>query len=237
MSRFQLDNTPHETFSWSYTKFRDSRTCLRKLKEVTIDKNFKEEYSDALREGDSLHGAFERYVSKGAPLPTGWKYLQDWADDAARKITQHQITRVAAEYGITRDFKPTGYYANNVWLRVKLDQLDLFPNGDKTLARVIDFKNGTPKDDPIQLAIYAAVVFIHYPDVIGVRTEYWWIKIKEKTHELFRPEDIKELWAELLPELAKMEEAQEKNSYPPRKNGLCKAYCPVTTCEYNGKRS
>ena len=229
---------PKELFTWSFSKLRDYRTCPRKFNEVTRLKKFEEQRNPALDAGDSLHAAFKRRVEQGLPMPTAFEHLNDWGDEAAQVLHPLQITMCEKEIALTRDLKTTGYFDNNVWFRGKLDWVTLYPtkNGESFVARVVDYKTGKPSDEIIQLALYAQCVFSAWPDVVGVRTEYWWTQIHDKSHEMFTRDDMKELWAELLPELTAMEQAQKDNNYPARRNGLCKNYCPVFTCEHNGKR-
>jgi hypothetical protein len=234
MSRF----TVKKEFSWSYSRLRDYRTCPKKFNAVTQLKQYQEPKSVELDYGDRLHAAFQRRVSQGLPMPTGYAEFSDWGDEAAKILVPGQTNICESEIALTRDLKPTGYFSPNVWLRVKIDLIKLYPKSNSVaLAHVIDYKTGKFKDDIVQLAIYAQAVFSMYPQVIGVRCEYWWTQLKDKSHELFDRKDMHDLWNELLPELWAMEEAQKSNVYPAKKNGLCKAYCPVMDCEHNGRRA
>jgi hypothetical protein len=237
MSRFTRSGKPKEDFSWSYTKVRDYRTCPKKFYETSILKKYKEPKTPALEDGDRLHAAFTRRVEKNLPMPTAYEKLNDWGDEAAKIIQPGQVNMCDKEIALTRNLTPTGYFDNDVWLRIKIDLLRLFPHkNNQALAQVIDYKTGKPRDDIIQLAIYAQGVFSTFSNVIAVRTEFWWTQIKDKTHEIFSRDDMTELWNELLPELHQMEVAQQTNNYPAKKNGLCAAYCPVITCPHNGRR-
>jgi hypothetical protein len=241
MSRFKstkpISYGPKETFAWSFSKLRDWRSCPKKFNEVTLLKKYSEPKSIELETGDALHAAFQRRVNQGIPMPTNFVQFNDWGDDAAKIIHPLQITLCEKEIALTRDLKHTGYFDNNVWLRLKIDLVKLYPSRDgKSLAHIIDYKTGKPQDDIIQLALYAQGVFSVWPNVVGIRAEYWWTQIHDKSHEIFIREDMKELWAELLPELNKMERAQIDNIYPAKKNGLCRAHCPVWTCDFNGRK-
>jgi hypothetical protein len=236
MNRFALNTS--KPFTWSYSRLRDYRICPKKFNETILLKKHPEPKTPELEAGDRLHAAFTRRVEQGLPMPTGYKEFNDWGDEAASIKMPGQVNLCEKEVALTRGLKPTGYYANDVWLRVKIDLLKLYPQGNATsLAQVIDYKTGKYKDDIIQLAIYAQAVFSLFPEIVGVRCEYWWTQLHDKSHELFKREDMKELWGELLPELTRMEQAQKDNNFPATKNGLCKEYCPVVTCEHNGRRA
>jgi PD-(D/E)XK nuclease superfamily len=223
-------------FSWSYTKLRDYRICPKKFYETSILKKFPEPKSIQLDDGNRLHEAFKRRVEQGLPMPTGFKEFNDWGDDAASIKVNNQINICEKEIALTRELRPTGYFDSNVWIRVKIDLIKLYPLANHTaMAQVVDYKTGKPKDEIIQLALYAQAVFSVFPEVVGVRAEYWWTQIHDKSHELFDRNDMKELWAELRPELNEMEQAAKEVNFPAKKNGLCKAHCPVLECEHNGR--
>lgn len=240
MSRFKskpISYGPKETFTWSFSKLRDYRTCPKKYNEVTRLKKFTEPKTRALETGDALHSAFARRVNQGMPLPTAFKDLSKWGDEAAKIISPFQITMCEKEIALTRDLSPTGYFDYNVWFRVKIDWLTIYPKSKtEDVARIIDYKTGKPSDDIIQLALYAQAVFSSFTRVSAIRCEYWWTQIMDKSHEIFVPKDMAELWAELTPELNKMEQAHKDDNFPARKNGLCRANCPVWTCEHNGRK-
>jgi hypothetical protein len=226
-------------FTWSYTKLRDYRTCPRKYNETTVLKKYVEPLTPALEDGNHLHEAFKRRVEQNLSMPTAYKNFNDWGNEAAKIIVPGQLTLCEKEIAISREFKETGYFDKNVWLRVKLDLVKIFPHPqgkDKAFAQIIDYKNGKPHEEIIQLALYAQAVFSAFWNVVAVRCEYWWTQIHDKSHELFERGDMDELWRELLPELTKMEQAHKDNNFPPKKNGLCKAHCPVIDCEYNGRQ-
>jgi hypothetical protein len=236
MNRF-IKTKSKETFQWSFTKLRDYRTCPKKFHEVTILKKFQESKTPALDDGDRLHAAFTRRVEKNIPMPTAYQEFNDWGDEAAKIMMPGQVNMCEKEIALTRELRPTGYFDNDVWVRIKIDLLKLFPHtNNQALAQVIDYKTGKPHEEIIQLALYAQGVFSSFRNVIAVRTEFWWTQIKDKTHEMFSRDDMTELWNELLPELHNMEVAQQSNNYPAKKNGLCRAHCPVITCEHNGRR-
>jgi hypothetical protein len=233
MNRFAAQ--PAKNFTWSYSRLRDYRTCPRKFNETVQLKKFPEPKSIELEAGDRLHAAFQRRVEQGTPMPTAYQEFEDWGNEAASIKIKNQVNMCEKEIALTRDLKPTGYFAKDVWLRIKIDLIKLYPRSSGDYAQVIDYKTGKFKEEIIQLALSAQAVFSMFASVTGVRCEYWWTQLKDKSHEIFVRKDMDDLWTELLPELAQMEQAQQENNYPPRQNGLCKAFCPVVTCEFNGR--
>jgi PD-(D/E)XK nuclease superfamily len=233
MNRF---SPQQKGFSWSYTKLRDWRICPKKYYQTTILKKFEQPQSIELSDGNALHEAFKRRVEQGLPMPTAYVNFNDWGDEAASMKVPGQTNICEKEIALSRELRPVDYFNPKVWVRVKVDLIKLYPlTASTAAAQIVDYKTGKPKDEIIQLALYAQAIFSMFPQVIGVRAEYWWTIIKDKSHELFSRSDMAELWAELLPELTRMEEATAQVNFPAKKNGLCKAHCPVLECEHNGR--
>jgi hypothetical protein len=86
-----------------------------------------------------------------------------------------------------------------------------------------------------QLDLYAAYTFAYQPQVEVVTTAFIWLKEKRIDKAERRREDLPDIWQKLMPRVRKLESAYERESWPERPSGLCKAYCPVTTCKFNGK--
>lgn len=224
-------------FAWSYSRLKNFRTCPRRHNHIDLLKDVPQPKSPELDEGEAIHLAFQRRVEKGLPMPTKFKNLSDWGDELVKVYHPNQKIYCEQQMALTRDGRPCDWFAKDVWFRIKVDHLKLFPWKLKTAALVIDFKTGVPKDDLVQLALYAWVIFSTYPDVEAVRAEYWWTKVKDKTTEIFTRDDIDQLWeGDLLPELMAMEQAYVTQTFPPKRNGLCKEYCNVTSCEFCGMK-
>src|SRR5215472_2339557 len=53
----------------------------------------------------------------------------------------------------------------------------------------------------------------------------------------FDRSDLTQIWAEIMPRVNAMERAKLFEKFPPTPSGLCKRFCPVTSCQYHGKGS
>lgn len=94
---------------------------------------------------------------------------------------------------------------------------------------------GKIQEDSEQLALNAQWVFSHFPRVQVVRSRYVWLGNDAQTEAVFTRNDMKALWAGLWPELQLYENAVKTLTFPPKPSGLCRQYCPVTSCPYHGK--
>ncbi len=167
-------------FAWSYSALGDYETCpakygFRKAK-VPTPKN------PYMERGIEIHGEAEAYLKREVrALPKSLKLLKD-------EFKELLVVDAIAEgqMAFTRKWEPTGWFADDVWLRVKVDAH--YRSDDKT-ARVIDFKTGrVPFEDKYseQKRIYAAAGMCHYPAVSQVSVELWYVD-----HGIIRPDPAK----------------------------------------------
>ena len=220
--------------AWSYSALQLFETCPRKFQALRVTKEVKEPETEALRWGNYLHKQFEKYVEARGKyaLP---KELKQYVPllDAIMGIQGE----VYPEYSValTAQLKPTTFFGSDVWTRGKLDVLVV---GDE-VAIVLDYKTGTPKADDTQVKLFCLYVFALFPQVKEVKAGYVWLKegtrnpIDVSTYERSQQLDM---WNELIPRIRMYEDAHEKNQWPERPSGLCKAHCPVVSCPNNGRR-
>lgn len=90
---------------------------------------------------------------------------------------------------------------------------------------------GKRKLNSRQLKLFALLVFIHYPEVMQVKTDFIWLATNEIDSEKYSRDQEAELWQEFLPDLAAFNRAFKEETFPPKKSGLCAGWCPVTSCE------
>ena len=172
-----------------------------------------------------MHTAFEDFVKKGDALPDGMTQWQPLADKLARlpgeKLTEYK-------FALDKDFKPTEWKQS--WSRGIADLVVI--KDDK--AVVADYKTGRRKPTE-QLDLYACYAFAHYPEVKTVTTAFIWLKEKKIDKQAIQREEVPVIWQKLLPRVRKLESAYERDSWPERPSGLCKGWCPVLSCKFNGK--
>jgi len=225
-------NTPVQTkpFAWSFSRLKNYETCPRRHLEVDILKNFKEEGSEALMWGEQVHKAAELCLSKNEPLPVGMPALQSWIDKL--KSVPYEKLLVEQKLAITKSFAACEYFAKSCWFRTKADVLGI--SGPVALA--IDFKTGKLVEDSQQLALMAAATFANFPSIKRIRTEFVWLKEGPdvSTREDFNRSDMVQMWKNIWPRIETLEQAYNTNNYPPKPGALCRKWCPVKSCEFNG---
>lgn len=212
---------------WTYSQLDTFETCPRKFYHLKVVKDIVEPPTVHTEWGKRVHSAFEDFVDKGEELPEGmtqWKPLaQKIAALPGQKLTEHQ-------YAIDRNFQPTQWAGS--WSRGIADLVVIH----KDKAAVLDYKTGKRKPTE-QLDLYANYIFHHHPEVNKVTTGFVWLKEKRIDWKPIEREAVPVIWQGLLPRVAKLESAYERDRWPARTSGLCNGWCPVTSCEFNKKKA
>lgn len=218
-------------FAFSFSRLDQFETCPKKYYEVNVAKNYGESNIDQLNWGKEVHTALSAACLGTAELPEHMVSYQHWVNEV-RRWPRAGTLLAEQQLAITKDFRPTKWFADDVWFRCVVDLLYMLP----PIAISWDWKTGKIKENSIQLMTSAQVVMIHYPEIKRVRTEYVWLKDDVRTHpEFFNKRDIASQWLSVIDRAKNLEQAAKNMEYPPRPNRLCREWCPVTSCPFHGK--
>jgi hypothetical protein len=227
-------------FAWSYSKLKNFEVCPKRHYNVDVIKAFKEEEGEALQWGNAVHKALANRCGKGKmPLPHPMAGYEKWAE---RVTSGSNVTiLVEQQLAIDEDFAPTKWFDKDAeragqgrpWYRGIADVLKISSSGQVALA--IDWKTGKIIDDAPQLALLAACIFAHHPNVLKVRSEFIWLKENASTRQDFRRDEMAVIWKGLWPRIEALRLAHETLNYPPKPGFLCRRYCPVTSCVHHGE--
>lgn len=224
----RIYSAKEKAFSWSYSKLKNYRTCPKRYYMVDVEKKYAEDFTgEHLKWGKEVHKAFEDRVGKDKPFPVGMEHFED---HALPLVNFKGIKMVEQQLAINKALEPVEWFAKDAWYRGIADFLGIA--GPVALA--IDYKTGKVLEESEQLALLAECIFSHYPEVKAVRTEFWWLKEEAATREIFRRENRKDTWRSVLPEVMGLEQAHKDMNFPPKQSGLCRKYCVVKECPFNG---
>jgi len=168
-------------------------------------------------------------LGKGVPLPPTMSNFEDMV--ATIEQMPHEELLVECKFAITKEFDPCEYFDKKVWFRAIADVLKI----NKMVALAVDYKTGKILEDSQQLALVAATVFAHFPQVQAVRCEFWWLKDDAKSEDVFYRKDMPDMWRALWPRIQALEQAHETMTFPPKPGYLCRKWCPVVSCPHHGK--
>jgi len=216
-----------KAFTWSYSRLKNFEACPKKHYEVDIIKKAKEAERDQLLWGNQVHDALAKRCEKDIPLPKAMTSYEPWV---GRIVTPGGKIFVENNMALTAEFAPCGYFDQGVWFRAKVDLIKITGR----VALIVDWKTGKITEDSIQLALSAACVFAKYPEIEAVRSEFVWLKENATTHENFRRSDMPGMWRNIWPRIMALEEAHKTTTYMAKPGGLCRNWCPVSSCPHHG---
>lgn len=215
-------------FAWSYSKLKNYEACPKRHYHVDLIKDFKEEEGEQLLWGNQVHKALAKQISVGVPLPPGMEHFRKWTD---RILASPGTILVEQQLAITRDFAPCEWFGRDAWYRGVADVLKI--TGPVALA--IDWKTGKILEDAVQLALMAACIFAHHPEVHKIRTEFVWLKDGCSSREDFDRGSMPTMWRNIWQRIEQLEHAYQTTSYPAKPGFLCRKWCPVSSCPHHGK--
>lgn len=219
-------------FNWSYSSLKDFKTCARKFYEIRVAKNYPRDESDATRYGTALHLAAEEYVRDDKALPPEFTFMQPVLDALKRKpgtkLCEHKM-------GVKEDGSACDFFADDVWARGVADLLII--DDDNKTAWVFDYKSGGDKyADTDQLKLMALMVFAHFPEIEHVRGALLFVLKDTMAKYQTAFEESETNWWYFRNDVAKLQAAYSTGVWNPKSSGLCRRWCPVKTCEFNGER-
>ena len=222
----------------SYSRLSTFESCPRKFEYLYVLKSIKDEGSTATEYGTRVHSALEEYakeITKGEPtvaeagMPLDdmetrggeagkWFPLVDLiCRQPGTKYFEHQMA-------VRRDKTPCGWFDSEVWLRSIADVLVV--NGKK--AYCCDWKTGKKKENPTQMQLFAAMVFLQFPEVEEVVTSFVWLVANDTTNATYHRRYADSLWTAIEPRLVRVQESVDSGVFVARPSGLC-PWCPAQT--------
>jgi len=217
--------------TWSHSALKDYEGCPRRYHEVKVLKNYPFKDTEATLYGKELHTAAELYIKDDTPLPAQFAFLKDTLDalkaKPGRKLCEHEM-------GVTKDLKPCGFMAKDVWVRGIADLLII--DDDNLTAKVVDYKSGNNKyPDREQLRLMALMVFAHFPHIRRVAGALLFVVKEDMATASFMSGEATEYWWDYRERVARIERAHASGVWNPKPTPLC-GWCPVNSCEHNRKK-
>lgn len=214
----------------SYSRLSTFESCERKFEYLYVLKSVQDSGSTATEYGTRVHSALETYgkarVAGDDAAADGMRALDDetkkWyglvdriAAQPGDKLFEHQMA-------IRRDKTPCDWFDSDVWLRSIADVLVI--NGKK--AWCFDWKTGKQKENPTQMQLFAAMTFLHFPDVEEVVTSFVWLVAGKTTNATYQRRYADSLWLSIEPRLVAVQEAVDLGVFKAKPSGLC-PWCPA----------
>ena len=216
-------------FVHSHSALELFELCPKKFYEEKIAKSVPFVESEQVKWGLDVHKALELAVKDKAPLDKRYEMYQEIVD----RVSSVQATAYTElKLGVNRDFQCCDFFDSTCYVRGIADLV--LDYGDKIAA--LDWKTGKQKHGSRQLTLMALLLFARFPDVQEIYTAYVWLQSGKLTPESYKREQIEELWELFIQPMKELEWCLENNVWHPRENFLCRNWCGVLDCMYNGRR-
>lgn len=221
--------------AWSYSSITLFDQCPKKYYHLRVAKDIKEPDSEAMMYGKDVHTAAENFMRDGIPVPEKYAFMRPLLDKL-KAIPGDKHCEI--KMGLKRvdgRLVACGFFDKDVWYRGVADLIIV--NKEKGEARVIDYKTGKSAKyaDTKQLALMAACVFAHFPEVKKVKAGLLFVVSSEFVKTDYSAESGFTIFSELDEVLASRDVAYETEVFNPKRNFSCKAWCPVLICPHNGR--
>lgn len=204
--------------------------CPRKFEGQYITKAYPYKEDEKAMWGKDAHKALEKNTLYGQPLGERFKELQ-WVADKTNALPGKHLAET--RFGIRKDLSPCDFFDKDVYYR---GQGDFIADCGKRVL-CLDYKTGKKKNGGLDLERMALLIFCHFPEAEEVLTAFIWLANRGSfSPARYTRADVPEIWERLLESATTVEWAQQNNRFPARENFLCRAWCPVTDCVFNGRR-
>jgi hypothetical protein len=213
---------------YSYSSLTSFETCAYKHYMVKIAKLVAPQEFKAATDGIDVHTQAENYINDGTVFEGNYAPKVIQIVDAMKELEAPIGSEV--KLCVTREQEPCDWRDPNAHARGVLDVLQIAG----AEAYLKDWKTGRADPFSQQLRHNSMLIFMHNPEVQKVHTEYVWLKVGYSTKLTIHREFMHQDWERFEKRVIMMEKAVTDNKWPKNKSGLCKNYCPVTTCEHNG---
>lgn len=153
--------------AWSYSRYAAYEQCPLQCKLRFLDK-IGTVTSEAMERGAEVHRQLAAYIMGGpVELPTVHPKVRYIYDEMRAFSDDHKI--VEQQWGFTRNWTPTGWFAKDTYTRVVLDVAMLY---EDMSGEAIDHKTGKRYDDSNddQMELFAVGFMCKYPPATRVTT-------------------------------------------------------------------
>jgi len=214
--------------TWSFSALKEYETCPRKYHASRIEKLYPFKQNAAAKYGNDVHEAAEVYIRDGVPMPEEMKQFIPMLDSLnaieGDKLCEYKMA-------VTPELEACDFDDEARWVRGIADLVII--NGDK--AFVVDYKTGSAKyPDKGQLELMSLMVFKHFPEVKIAKAALVFMVHDVVVKAKYTRDGDEIMWQKWKGRVSLLDASLENDVWHPSPNGLCRNWCPVEHCEYQG---
>jgi hypothetical protein len=173
--------------TWSHSRLTVFESCKLRAKLTYVDRIPEPERplplgktEHANDRGTRLHDAAEKYVHGGVELQPELSRCFEPEFKKARELIMAGKGTTEGEWGFNRNWEPTAWMSEDVWVRMKLD-LCILLSDDEAVS--IDYKSGKRYGNELkhaeQMQLYTIGTLCRNPKLKKVTTELWYLDLDE----------------------------------------------------------
>lgn len=216
---------------WSHSALKQYETCPRQYHALRILKKYPQEKTEPIMYGEQLHAAAEKYIANDEPLPEQFSFVQPVVDailsKPGRRFAEYQMA-------LNAELEPVDWFSKKVWVRGVADLLIV--DDENKQAWVVDWKTGNNKyPDRDQLVLMSLMTFKYFPEVQQVNSALVFVTRNDMVKHRVMRDDDEMLWWRYRERVARIDASAANEVWNPKQSGLCKRWCPVLECEFNGR--
>jgi hypothetical protein len=219
--------------AWSYSSIKTFDQCPKKYFHLKVAKDVKDEGNEASIYGNDAHEAAEHYIKHGTPIPDKFAIMRPVVETLAKFPGEKHTELKLGIRKVEEGFEPCGFFDKGVWYR---GIVDLLITNDST-AHMIDYKTGKNAKyaDMKQLDLMAGAVFVHFPNVVRVKSGLAYVVSNEFLKKTHKREHLGQYLSVFDEQLGQLEDAMQAGVFNPKSGPLC-GWCPVVSCEHHRPR-
>ncbi len=215
----------HRVFSPTQVSTYD--LCPRQFQAKYITKEVKFVQNPHAKFGDMVHKQIEDFLNDDKPV-------EPMLESLAQLLAKHKGKLVCAEIALGRSSKGESVpqYDKTAWINSKIDAV--YTNADETVIVGFDWKTGKAKEAAIQSDMNAAVLAAKYKGTAKKIVMVFVHLFHNKVYVTeYNPAQL--AIPHTFGKILNLEQAIREDNFPPKPNGLCKKWCDVIKCSYNGR--
>lgn len=219
-----------EHIQWSYSGLKTFQTCPKQFYHKYVAKDVKDPPGEAAAYGTAVHKSFEDYLRDGTPFPQ--EHAKFFPQAAAVKGWKGDFY-VEHKMALYPDLTPCDFFDADYFVRGVVDLAVVRGRS----ANVLDWKTGKSAKyaDLKQLELMSLLLFKHFPEVEKTQCGLVFLVPDKIVRAKYTRDREKEAWKNWMYEIHKIQIAKDKNMWQPNPNNLCRQYCPVLKCTFNGR--
>jgi RecB family exonuclease len=216
--------------AWSFSRLKDFEQCPLKAYMKYVEKRSQDHMDrKAADRGTMVHDACEKFVRGEGDFIKEMAKFRDYFGTVREEYLAGDAI-LEEDWGFDPDWAETGWFDEDVWCRMKLDNLrfkERDENGDPIYAVATDYKTGKKFGNEVshgqQGQIYALGTFLRYPRLEVVDVELIYLDQGQTTKRTYTREKAMKFLGSWTSRGKKMTEATD---YPPKPNKMTCMWCP-----------